>query len=177
VGVTIRRARPADAADLAEFAERAFTDTYAASTRPADLRVFITDHFGERHQAREIADADVRTLLLEMDGRLAGYAQLRSREPPRSVETPDAIELMRFYIDRPWHGRGLAQRLMRSVYECARELGGRAVWLSVWEHNPRAIAFYGKCGFEVVGRENFQVGSDRQIDHIMARALPPEDAA
>jgi hypothetical protein len=42
------------------------------------------------------------------------------------------------------------------------------VWLSVWDQNPRAIAFYRKVGFEDVGSTEFGVGSDRQTDRIMA---------
>ena len=41
----------------------------------------------------------------------------------------------------------------------------------VVEHNPRAIAFYQKYGFETVGDQIFEVGSDPQRDLIMARQL------
>jgi diamine N-acetyltransferase len=47
------------------------------------------------------------------------------------------------------------------------------MWLSVWERNPRAIAFYGKCGFRMVGSKDFWVGSDRQTDHVMVLELRP----
>jgi ribosomal protein S18 acetylase RimI-like enzyme len=45
------------------------------------------------------------------------------------------------------------------------------IWLAVWEKNPRAIAFYEKKGFRKVGRQTFQLGSDIQHDHVMARNL------
>ena len=71
-----------------------------------------------------------------------------------------------------WHGRGVAQRLMQHVREAARALGARDVWLSVWERNPRAIAFYAKCGFRDVGSKDFFVGQDRQRDHVMVMHVP-----
>jgi len=50
------------------------------------------------------------------------------------------------------------------------------VWLGVWEHNPRAIAFYRKWGFEAVGEHVFVVGTDPQRDLVMTRsALAPAD--
>jgi len=41
----------------------------------------------------------------------------------------------------------------------------------VWERNPRAIAFYRKCGFAEVGTHTFVFGTDRQRDLVLARAL------
>ena len=48
----------------------------------------------------------------------------------------------------------------------------QALWLSVWELNPRAQAFYRKMGFADVGSTVFFVGPDRQTDRVMARPLP-----
>ena len=53
---------------------------------------------------------------------------------------------------------------MSEVHEAAKELGGRNLWLGVWERNARAIAFYSKMGFTKVGNHSFYVGSDRTDD-------------
>jgi hypothetical protein len=37
----------------------------------------------------------------------------------------------------------------------------------VWEHNPRAIAFYRKADFLDVGSTIYMVGPDRQVDRVM----------
>jgi ribosomal protein S18 acetylase RimI-like enzyme len=99
---------------------------------------------------------------------LIGYAQVRHSSPPECVSGPSPVELWRFYVDLPYQGRGVAQRLMRAVHLAAQALGGQTIWLSVWEHNPRAIAFYKKCGFADVGSKDFWLGSDRQTDRVMA---------
>ena len=53
----------------------------------------------------------------------------------------------------------------------ARAMGGRTLWLAVWQRNPRAIAFYRKYGFRDVGTHFFVVGSDHQTDRVMFREL------
>ena len=45
------------------------------------------------------------------------------------------------------------------------------MWLGVWERNPRAIAFYIKSGFVVVGSHVFIVGNDRQTDLVLVSSL------
>ncbi len=60
---------------------------------------------------------------------------------------------------------------MAAVADAARVSGARTLWLGVWEHNPRAIAFYRKCGFEDVGTQVFVLGADHQRDLVLARPL------
>ena len=123
-------------------------------------------------QQRELIDPDIVTLLVEVDGQLAGYAQLRSGVRPACVTGEKPIELWRFYIAQPWHGRGIAQALMRTVESEAYRRGGRTLWLGVWERNERAKAFYHRNGFTDVGSHVFTVGTDAQIDRILVRTLP-----
>lgn len=162
---------PADAPALAEFAACAFADAFGADNRPEDLAAHLAGAYGSERQAREIADPGVVTLLAEVDGKLTGFAQVRRGKAPPCVATPAPVELQRFYVDRAWHGRGVARHLMDAVREAAAGLGGASVWLSVWERNPRAIAFYAKAGFRDVGTADFYVGSDRQTDRVMVAAV------
>lgn len=166
---TIRRAKQADAAPLAELAARIFTETFAEDTRPEDLAEFLAKAYGTRQQTAELASPDIITLVAEApEGGLVAYAQVRrGKKTPACVTAEAPVELWRFYVQRNWHGGGLAHRLMAATMDAARELGGHSVWLSVWERNVRAIAFYGKHGFRDVGAEDFWVGSDCQTDRIL----------
>jgi diamine N-acetyltransferase len=167
----IRRAVLGDAAALAELAARTFTDAFGADNRPEDLQVHLSSAYGVAQQSAEIADPNVVTLLADRGGALIGYAQVRRRTVPACVTQDRPIELQRFYLDRSAHGTGVAKELMAAVHGGARELGGRHLWLGVWERNARAIAFYSKMGFTKVGSHDFHVGSDQQTDDVMVVAI------
>jgi ribosomal protein S18 acetylase RimI-like enzyme len=171
----IRRAEPRDAAVLAAFAARTFADAFGADNTPEDLAAHLARAYGEPQQRAECASPDIVTLLAETDaekGKLVAYAQVRrNSRAPACVTLDRPVELWRFYVDRSWHGRGAAPALMTAALEAAAELGGRSIWLSVWERNPRAIAFYTKSGFRDVGSTVFVLGSDRQNDRVMAREI------
>jgi GNAT superfamily N-acetyltransferase len=169
--MSIRRAVPEDASALAEFASRTFTETFGAENRPQDLAAHLRSAFGVAQQGAELASPDVVTLLVESDGTLAAFAQVRRGPAPGCVTEAAPVELWRFYVDRPWQGRGLAQRLMASVRQAAYQLGGNCLWLGVWERNLRAIAFYQKCGFRDVGSHDFWLGTDRQTDRVMVMSF------
>lgn len=122
-------------------------------------------------QGRELADPNYITLLAERDGALVGYAQLRRGDVPACVTHESPMEILRFYVDKPAQGTGVAQRLMNAAFDAARESGARHIWLGVWEKNPRAIAFYMKARFTDVGSQVYVVGTDEQNDRVMVADL------
>jgi ribosomal protein S18 acetylase RimI-like enzyme len=168
---TIRGARPSDAAALADFAARTFSETFEADNSPENMSIHLARTYGPGLQAAEIDDPGMSTIIAESDGRIVGYAQLRAGAPPESVVGSAPIELLRFYVDRAWHGRGLARRLMAAVDEEASRRGASMIWLCVWERNERAKAFYRKCGYSDVGSKVFVLGTDRQTDRVFSRVL------
>ena len=169
--VVVLRATTADAALLAEVAARTFYDTFADSNTPEDMEKFLSSTYSEEIQRKEIEDGTMTTLLAECAGTVAGFAQIKMAKAPDCVKGPSPIEIKRFYVDKPFHGRGVAQELMRTAEEIARDAGAKTIWLGVWEHNDRAIAFYRKIGFFPVGSQPFLVGTDLQTDLVLERPL------
>lgn len=176
VNVVIRAGLASDAPALAELAARTFHETFAADNRPEDMALHIARAYGTTQQGRELGDPAIDTLLAEVAGQLAGYAQLREGAHPACVEGDAPVELWRFYVARAWHGRGVAQALMRAAEAAARKRGGRTLWLGVWERNERAKAFYEKTGFTDVGSQSFLLGTDPQTDRILVRRVPETSA-
>ncbi|MEM8682418.1 MAG: GNAT family N-acetyltransferase [Pseudomonadota bacterium] len=169
----IRRATLDDAARLAAFAERTFDETFASFNDPDDFQLHLRRSFGEQQQSAEIANSDNVTLLVLDADELVAFAQLMQRPSPACVTVDNVIELHRIYVDKPAQGTGLAGRLMQAVRNVASEFGARHIWLGVWEHNPRAIAFYAKQGFVDVGSHPFMLGNDQQVDRVL---LAPIDS-
>lgn len=167
----IRYGTPADAESLARIAAQTFRDAFGEDNRPEDLALHLERAYGPTQQGGELADPMIRTLLAHIGPALAAYAQLRVGPAPPCVASVSPLEIWRFYVAKEWHGRGLAQALMQEVDVAARSLGADAVWLGVWERNPRAIAFYRKAGFVDVGSHLFMVGNDAQTDRIMVRPV------
>lgn len=171
MSVVVRPAEVREAPWLAALAERTFRETYSAYNSSNDMERYVTDHFGAARQAAELRDPHRVTLVAEVGEQAAGYAQLGHGDAPPCVTGPAPMEVVRFYVDRPWHGHGVAQMLMAAVIAAACTAGARTLWLGVWERNPRAIAFYRKCGFGDVGTQIFVLGADHQRDRVLARPL------
>lgn len=169
--LTLRTAAADDAPALAAFAEHVFRDTFGPHNRPEDMDAYCATAYALDHVRDELADRAYHTVLALVHGGLAGYAQLRTTTPPPCVSGPAPLELKRLYVDRRWHGGGIAHALLDHAIAFAEQRGARTLYLSVWRDNQRAIAFYAKRGFVQVGTSEFRLGSDVQIDPVMARPL------
>ena len=168
---TIRPAAARDAAELSELAERTFRDAFSELNSPENMDLHCATSYSAEKQAEEIASPDICTIVAESHGRLVGFAQLHLRpDTPACVSASPAVELHRIYVERRFHGTGLAGELMGEVLERADRHGAAAIWLGVWEHNPRAIRFYRRFGFSEAGDHVFKVGCDPQRDLVLVRS-------
>jgi ribosomal protein S18 acetylase RimI-like enzyme len=173
--IELRRATPADAAGLATFAAAAFVDTFGAQNRPEDMAAYVAEAFGEPVQRAELTDPRCTVFLAERAGEIVGYAMLRDGDAPGCVPDGSAIEIARLYAGQRWIGAGIGALLMQRCLVEAASRGRRTIWLGVWERNVRAIGFYQRWHFTIVGSQSFQLGSDRQNDRVMARRVTMEE--
>lgn len=165
---TLRLAFPADSPTLAVLAERTFRDTFGSRNSPENMDLHCAKSFGPDIQQREIGDRGLVTTIAESDGTMTGYSQLRLLREHESVVAERPAELNRIYVVAEWQGRGIARELMQRALDSAASAGADCLWLGVWEHNPKAMAFYRKFGLEVVGTQAFMLGEERQRDLVMA---------
>lgn len=171
---TIREARSTDAKRLSDLAEATFRATFDATNTAEHMEPHCQSSYGEQIQAAEIADRGMVTLVSEDKGRLIAYAQLRWGKAPDCVSAKNPGEIQRLYVVEDWHGKGAAQELMKVCIDEIKQHGSDALWLGVWERNPRAISFYRKFGFVEVGDHIFPLGGDPQRDIVMVKLFGPE---
>lgn len=165
--IIIRPAHLDDSKVLAHLAEHTFRETFTTENNLTDMEFHCAKNFGTEIQRQEILDPSCTTILAEVEGQLVAFAQVRLHSPKECVSADHPSELHRLYVGKEWHGRGVAHKIMATILSTAADAGADHIWLGVWEHNPRAIAFYCKYGFRIVGEHIFQFGSDPQRDLVM----------
>ncbi|KZE88781.1 putative N-acetyltransferase [Agromyces sp. NDB4Y10] len=200
MNVRTRLARPADAEALARLAAVTFPLACPPSTTAESIADFIAGHLTEPHFTGYLADPDRTLYVAEPDdspagaalaaseavvatGGLIGWSMLVSTpggvpadaDAAASVTARPAIELSKMYVHPAVHGAGVAGALMETTLDAAARAAASVVWLGVNQENRRAIRFYEKQGFEVVGTKRFRVGDRLEHDYVLERPLA-EDA-
>ena len=167
----VRKADRQDAEMLAALGKRAFYEAFADQTAPEDMAAYMQTTFAIDKVKAELNNKDSLYLIAELQSDPVGYAYLSKPRPPGCIEDPDAIQLTRLYLRKKGYGLGVGNSLMQVCLDESGARGYRTIWLSSWELNGRANAFYKRWHFKVAGRQKFVVGSDVQNDHIFRRDL------
>ena len=167
--ITYRTATAADAEVLAIIGARTFTDTFGHLYSAANLALFLENHTVARWAAALAGDASVR--LAEADGAPVGYARIGPLTFAVETHGRVGLQLYQLYVDPPFHGSGVAGKLLDWAAGAARERGAVDLWLSVFVDNPRARRFYARAGFVEVMPYTFMVGDHADDDIICRLAL------
>jgi diamine N-acetyltransferase len=173
--IRIRRAAESDALSLSVLAENTFRTAFAESNSPQNMALHCAASYSQALQLAEIRDSRCETWVADTGQKLAAYVQLRLDAILPTISGERPIEIQRFYVDALHHGSGLAHHLMAHVLARAQAVGAAALWLGVWERNSRALAFYRKWRFSVIGEHIFKVGDDPQRDLLMCRSVESDE--
>lgn len=168
---SIREAGPRDAASLADLSARTFKSAYRSKLSERELDDYVAATFSLSRLQDELNDPACRFLIAHEGGMPVGYALLRDSDPPAGVTGPEPMELARIYLIEAVIGKGYGTALMEACLKAARENGHMTIWLGVWDANDRAIRFYEKWGFTVVGSLAFEFGDELQTDLVMSRPI------
>lgn len=169
--VKVRKALPEDLDLLIKLGTRCFYEAFNDVTAPDDMEAYLSSTFQKAAIESQLMDKRSLIFIADVGTDPAGYVYSHPAATPQCVSDKTAIKLERLYLRKRYYGRAVGDALMQISIEESRFHGYHSVWLSSWELNDRANAFYKKWGFKVVGNQKFTVGSDIQSDFILRRSL------
>ena len=169
----IRRATLADTKLISELGATTFDQAFRGTCTDEDLAGVLREYYNEEQVSKELNDPQDYFHILFVDGIAAGYSRINlGREIEMYFADKKSAELMRIYFLEEFHGKGLANQLLKFCFDFLKEKEYEQVYLSVWEHNPRAQAFYKKHGFVDTKIENpFPLGETPQMDYWFLKQL------
>jgi len=168
----LRYATQNDAEKLCRFARQAFYDSYAPYNDEHDMASYLNDAFTVAKIEAEINHPQTTFLLVWDNEVLCGYIKLVwGSRPDVANAAGTQLEIARLYADKQLIGQGVGRLLMEAAIDFAKKGNTDSIWLDVWKENWRALQFYTKWGFEIVGDWTFVLGKDKQEDYIMVKQL------
>jgi ribosomal protein S18 acetylase RimI-like enzyme len=161
----------ADARLLTELSITTFTETFAVDNAKENMDKYIAEELNEAKIQEEINDKNNLFFLAWYNGRLSGFAKLRSGKVPVGLEQNKPLEIERIYVLKEYHSKKIGAALMNMCLTYATTHGHDVIWLGVWGENHKAIRFYENYGFELFGSHTFTLGYDVQTDVLMKKML------
>lgn len=160
-----------DAEALQQIAQQSFCETFAAINTKEDMERYCNTALGLPRLREELATEGSRFYFIYCEDGLAGFIKLNTDDAQTEKKGGTALEIERIYILEKYQGKKLGQLLIDYAVNQALEMKKEFVWLGVWEHNQKALAFYEKNGFYQIGAHTFMLGNDAQTDLLQRKDL------
>ena len=144
--MTIRKLTVQDVAALQNISTTTFVDAFGAVNTLEDMAMYLSTTFSIECLSAELADERLAYYFAEEDGNPIAYMKLNLGETTE---------------------KGIPNPSIDFAKQLAKEHHVHYLWPGVWEHNPGAIRFYKRNGFEKFGEHPFILGKDVQNDFLM----------
>ena len=169
--ILYRQATASDALCIAALGVQVFLDTYATQgIRPA-LAQEAFDAFSPDELLNILAKPDVFITVAEADGHLVGFAQVAMNTGHDLIAHPRACELQRLYVQERFTGKGVGRGLLDATETSAQLCGAALLWATVWVGNRRALSFYPRQGYALMGSPSYTFQNETHENQLFGKVL------
>lgn len=171
MGLEIRECRIEDLEALRQISILTYVETFGADNTPENMRLYLERAFNKEKMEEELSNPGSYFYFALVDGEVAGYLKLNGDGAQSDIHDPESLEVERIYIAKAFHGQAIGKEFLDRAMEVAGRLEKRYIWLGVWQENHKALRFYERYGFRIIGKHSFFLGEDEQSDFIMRTDL------
>ncbi|MDA9584358.1 GNAT family N-acetyltransferase [Flavobacteriaceae bacterium] len=154
---SIKKATINDLNLLASLSVEAFLPAHGHSSPEKDIKTYLEANFSIHNFKKEIANPAFKYYLIYHHNKIAGFSKIIFNTPSIHITENTITKMERLYLLEEFYGLHLGTQLMNFNSELTKKNNQQGIWIEVWIENYRAIKFYKKMGFTIVGEANFRV--------------------
>ena len=149
--ITITPATVPDIKILTQVGRRSLLESHGHSAPAEVMQAYISEKFTEASLEQELADPQNIFHIIWHNQQPAGYSKIIYSQPLANVSQKKITKMERLYLLQEYYSLKLGQQLLQFNIELSRSQGEEGMWLYVWKENERAMRFYTKAGFKIIG--------------------------
>jgi GNAT superfamily N-acetyltransferase len=169
--IIYRKAILADAKKLSILYKQVYIQTYGIEGVSDEFANFILKQFSVERLEQIIAATPDNIIVADYKNNLVGVAEIEFEKkcPINDIIAP---ELNKLYILEWFCGKGIGNKLLEAAEQLVLSKGIHEMWLWVLESNERAISFYEKNKYKMIGKASFQMETNKYENDVMIKNLP-----
>lgn len=154
---SIVKAEADDYQVLADIGKQSFIESHGSSASEEDINNYVSKTYREDIIREELNDPKNIYHIMYHDEQPAGYSKIIYNASHHNVELPNVTKLDRIYLLEKFHGLRSGYELLNFNIELSVKNNQSGMWLFVWKENHRAVRFYEKTGFKIIGSYDFKI--------------------
>lgn len=136
---------------LVSLGRRSLVESHGRSAPAEVFNAYLDEKFTEAALQEELADEANLFHLICYNDEPAGYSKIIYNCPIEPLASPRLTKLERLYLLSEFYDKKLGHQLLQYNIDLSKKAGQEGMWLYVWKENRRALRFYERAGFAIVG--------------------------
>jgi ribosomal protein S18 acetylase RimI-like enzyme len=170
--ISIHKATTDDHKIIVNIGKLSVEEAHRGSCSPEELNEYLEKHYNNEAISAELNDEKNIYNIIKVDGEPAGFSKIILNSAHADIEQNNVTKLDRIYLLSKFFNLRLGFELLQFNIDLAKKNNQAGIWLYTWTGNNRAINFYQKNGFAIIGSHNFQVTETRyNLNHHMFLAI------
>jgi diamine N-acetyltransferase len=154
---TIAKASVKDFKLIAEMGRITVEEAHRSSCSAADMNDFLEKNYNETTIQEELKDPKNIYHIIYYNGQAAGFSKIILNAEHPNIQYQQATKLDRIYLLKEFFNLKLGFELLQFNINFSKENQQSGMWLFTWTGNERAVNFYLKTGFKIVGSHSFKI--------------------
>ncbi len=169
----LRMASEQDAVTISALSIQVFLDTYATEGVRPDLAREAHCEYAIEAFVQRLIEPQRRFILAEYlsadRNGLLGFAEVLLTVKPSPAGNLAGAELVRLYIQPKAHRMGCGRSLLTRAEQLVQAEKLDSLWLTAWEGNRNARAFYERVGYADVGATTYTFQGQTYANRVLAK--------
>lgn len=158
--ISIERAAINDVQLLTQISKQTFIESHGNSAPASVIESYIKKNYSIEALSNEINNITNIYHIISFKGNPAGFSKIILNNSHANIPSLDVTKLERIYLLQKFYGLKLGEELLNFTIALSKQSSQKGMWLYVWKENKRAINFYTRSGFEIIGSYDFKLSED-----------------
>jgi diamine N-acetyltransferase len=159
--ILIRRATVEDCSIVLHIGRIAVELSHRDSCAAEDMNQYLQNNYSDAAILNELSDPANIYQVIFYQGKPAGFSKIVLNASHTNIAEPNATKLDRIYLLSEFFDQKLGYHLLQKNIELSKKNDQCGMWLFTWTGNERAVNFYQRNGFTIIGDHLFKVSDTR----------------
>jgi diamine N-acetyltransferase len=155
--ISVIKATERDCNSIVSIGKISVAESHYGSCSSQDMREFLERNYNSDAIKEELNDVKNIYYIINYNDKPVGFSKIVLNAKHSNITTENVSKLDRIYLLKEFYGLKLGLELLNFNIELSRINNQSGMWLYTWIGNTRAINFYLKAGFTIIGSHKYYV--------------------
>jgi diamine N-acetyltransferase len=155
--ISIIKATERDCNSIASIGKISIVDSHGDSCSTEDMNEFLERNYNSDAIKEELNDINNIYYIIKYNDETVGFSKIILNAKHANIATENVTKLDRIYLLKEFYGLKLGFELLNFNIALSKNNNQSGMWLYTWIGNNRAIDFYRRAGFTIIGSHKFYV--------------------